>query len=210
MVEEFGAYSESTPEIQEGAWETGEWSKESVQQAISRIEKNQKKASQTRGQIRKQKKENTQLAQFLIMLINTLTNSKVLTALHHVFFSPETGGPYKNVNHKVVVGLFIPFYRAEMEQFKLQEFYQELLPPVEETIVLSNYIDYLKKLSFKYHDDIALNQQNLLQLIVYIVLHFTRLDVSEFNDDQKKELIISIVQDLFGIQNQIDVKKVRL
>jgi len=210
-MEEFGSYSEGFEDIQqEGGAEWAEWWKEALQQAISRIEKEQKKAAQTRGQIQAQKKKNNAFALFLTFLLKHLNNDKILIEIQRVFFAENTWWPYKNVNHNILVGLFAPFYRKEIEHFGLHSYYEQLVTEKTRITRLSDYVSYLKKLSHHYHDNVAYDQQHLLQLIIYIINHFDIIDTNDFDDKQKKDLIISITHDLFGIQHTIDVKRVIL
>ena len=155
------------------------------------------------------------MATFLTFLLQTLESDKIIISLHKVFFSEDTGGAQVNVNHKVIIWFFAPFYQDEIEQYWLNPLYHELiqwsqLSHQSSSIKLSSYIEYLKKVSYTYHNNFALDQQQLLQLIINILLHFEVIDVTQLKDEQKKELIISITQDLFGIQYVIDVKKVTL
>jgi len=214
MIDERGSFDNSSPEAQQSPLGP-EQSKEAIQHAIDRIEKEQKKASETRWQIRKQKKEDIHMATFLTFLLQTLESDKIIISLHKVFFSEDTGGAQVNVNHKVIIWFFAPFYQDEIEQYWLNPLYHELiqwsqLSHQSSSIKLSSYIEYLKKVSYTYHNNFALDQQQLLQLIINILLHFEVIDVTQLKDEQKKELIISITQDLFGIQYVIDVKKVTL
>lgn len=187
-----------------------EWaeSSESKEQAIARIEKEQKKAAQTRWQIQQSKKKNQNLAAFLTFLLQHINNDKIISLFHSVFFHKTSIGT-SHVNHVVFVGMLAPFFWSEAEQIGVSKLYDEFYSP---SVIqwLEPYISYLKKLSYAYHDDVALDQQQLLQLIIEILKHFSITDTSWYTDEEKKEFIIGIVHDLFGIQHTIDVKKVTL
>jgi hypothetical protein len=206
-LEEFGGWiGESASEIDQGT----EWqeSSESKEKAIARIEKEQKKAAQTRGQIQDSKKDNKALAAFMTFLLQNINNEKIIMISHDVFFhKTEAGSTY--VNHKVFAWTLAPFFWQEAIAAGVEELYNEMYTP-KATQWLQWYISYLKKLSYTYHDNIALDQQALLQLIIEILKHFHIIDTEEYSDEKKKEFIIDIVHDLFGIQHTIDVKKVIL
>ncbi len=187
--------------------EIGE-SKEAIQAAIAHIEKESKKASETRWHIQQQKKQNTHIAGFLIFLLQQLTN-KLLHWLHIVFFSSDTGWSQKNINHKVIVWLFAPFYKKEIDQHNLWSLYNDLQKEQEKLSVVE-YIHYLKQVSYRFHDNIALNQQNLLQLIIDIMKHYKIINTTEFEQIEKEKLTATIIQELFGIQHNIDSKKVTI
>lgn len=206
-LEEIGGWiGESASEISQ--WTEWQESSESKEQAIARIEKEQKKATQTRGQIQRSKKDNQALASFMTFLLQNINNEKIIMIAHEVFFhKTEWWSTY--VNHKVFAWTLAPFFRQEAIAAGIEKLYSDMYTPTT-TQWLQWYISYLKKLSYTYHDNIALDQQALLQLIIEILKHFHIIDTSEYNDEKKKEFIIDIVHDLFGIQNTIDVKKVIL
>lgn len=88
-IEELTTSSAQENNEQYNLQEIGE-SKEAIQAAIARIEKDNQKASETRGQIQQQKKQNKDIADFLTFLLQQLTNT-LLRDLHLVFFSSDTG-----------------------------------------------------------------------------------------------------------------------
>jgi hypothetical protein len=146
------------------------------------------------------------LAQFLTFLLQQINNDKILSLFHTVFFhETKTGTMY--VNHTVFVGILAPFYRKEAVAMGVDELYTDMYTELV-TQSLADYVAYLKKLSYTYHDNIALDQQQLLQLIIEILKHFHIVSTEKYTDEQKKDFIIEIVHDLFGIQHTIDVKKV--
>ncbi len=206
-LEEFwSSLGESAGEVNQSS--EGQESSESKEQAIARIEKEQKKAAQTRGQIRTSKQEGAALAQFLIFLLQAVESEKIISYFHKVFFhKTKTWSTY--VNHKVFVGMLAPFFRQEAREAQVDIFFKDI-HQIETADSLSSYVSYLKKLSYTYHDNIALDQQQLLQLIIEILQYFWIIDTKEYTDEQKKDFIIEIVHDLFWIQHKIDVKRVIL
>lgn len=208
-IEELTTSSAQENNEQYNLQEIGE-SKEAIQAAIARIEKDNQKASETRGQIQQQKKQNKDIADFLTFLLQQLTNT-LLRDLHLVFFSSDTGWPQKNINHKVIVWLFAPFYKEQITQYHLWSLYNDLLAE-QDNLSLTQYIHYLKQVSYRFHDNIALNQQRLLQLVIDIMKQYTIIDNSynTWEQEEKNKLIATIIQELFGIQHNIDINKVNI
>lgn len=207
-IEEFTTTAQENSE-QYNAQEIWE-SKEAIQAAIARIEKDSKKASETRGQIQQQKKQNKDMADFLTFLLQQLTN-KILRDLHLVFFSSDTGWPQKNINHKVIIWLFAPFYKEQIEQYHLWSLYNDLLAEPN-NLSLTQYIHYLKQVSYRFHDNIALNQQRLLQLVIDIMKQYSIIDNThkDWEKEAKDNLVATIIQELFGIQHSINIDKVSI
>jgi len=79
-----------------------------TEEAVRRVQDNQRKAKQVQQQIKQDKDNNEKLAHFLIFLLQNITNEKLITTLYETFFKtkhPKTNVTYlrKNINTVVIV-----------------------------------------------------------------------------------------------------------
>ncbi|MCF7835192.1 hypothetical protein K9M48_04050 [Candidatus Gracilibacteria bacterium] len=141
-----------------------------------RVQENNQKAKKVGQQIKKDKQINNNIAEFIGHLLNTLKSEKIVIGIYQVFFkvkNTKTNITYlrKNPNNMVIIGVFAPFYKKEIEKFKLGEFFDELIEN-DSGSNLESYIKYLKKLSAKYHDNIPINKHDFLEFLLDVVLEF--------------------------------------
>ena len=94
------------------SWESW-WSlKENVTEAdVQRIQENSRQMKKIAQQLQQDKKQNSQLADFLTFLLWEISNENIIKWLYNTFFitiDPKTNIPYfrKNMNDVVVVWLF--------------------------------------------------------------------------------------------------------
>jgi benzoyl-CoA reductase/2-hydroxyglutaryl-CoA dehydratase subunit BcrC/BadD/HgdB len=139
------------------------------------------------------------------MILQDMTNDKVLTAIHDVFFREDTGGNQHNINDRLIAGLFAPFYQSMLTQYHVDTFFQELIKNDSDKTI-DGYISYLMRLSQTYHNDIALSQQKITQLVINILQHFGIVS-TDMEPEHKTQTLTRILQDLFGIQNHVDIAK---
>jgi len=133
-----------------------------TEEAVRRVQDNQKKAKQAQQQIQQDKANNAKLAQFLTFLLKTLKNDKLIVALYEVFFKtkhPKTEITYlrKSINTIVVVGIFAPFFPQEIKQFGLGPYFEKLIA-INKKPAITEYLTYLKQLSKTYHDNIPMDK----------------------------------------------------
>ncbi|USN56965.1 MAG: hypothetical protein H6766_00340 [Candidatus Peribacteria bacterium] len=140
-----------------------------------------------------------------MMILQTVSDDKLIVALHHVFFEEDTGGNTHNVNDKLIAGLFAPFFENVLEDFHVDMYYKHLID-TQSARSIDGYTDYLKRLSGAYHNNVALNQQKLTQLIIYILKYFSIIgDAPE--PEYKQQILTRLLHDLFGIQNSVNIAK---
>lgn len=204
MDESFESYEwAAAAEGMEWLWSWAE-SQEASPEAIARVEKNQKKAKAIAQHIKKSKQQNRNVAAFLGMLLQNITSDKLIHSLHAVFFQEDTGGSTHNINDKLIAGLFVPFFENNLADYHIEPLYQPLIG-TDSARTIDGYTNYLKCLSQTYHNDVALNQQKLTQLIIYLLGYFGIID-SDADEGYKEQIIVRILQDLFGIQHQVDTQ----
>ena len=83
----------------------------------------------------------------------------------------------------VVAGLFIPFFKKEAEFFTVRPMYQTFAP--EQIHNTQEYVTYLKKLSWQYHDNIPLDKEPLLNLLLLINEEFIGPNKENTHDELK-------------------------
>lgn len=186
--------------------EIGWWVREDVnkvtEEAVRRVQDNQKKAKQAQQQIQQDKQNNAKFAQFLTFLLKKLTNDVLVTALYDVFFKtkhPKTDITYlrKSINTIVVVGMFAPFFPAEIQQFGLAPFFDKLIP-LNKKPNITDYLSYLKNLSKTYHDNIPIDKTAFIKFLIQILMEFGLVNKETMTEDQKKELQLGLQKELYG------------
>ena len=147
-----------------------------TEEAVRRIQDQSKKAQQVHQQIQDDKANNTNIAKFLSLLMESIKNDRIVSLLYDVFWktkNPETWVTHlrKKINVTVIAGFFYPFYIKESEKIWVSGLFDTLLSekwPMD----LHIYINYIKRLAAKYHDNIALDQDHLLKLLLEIIKYF--------------------------------------
>lgn len=186
--------------------EEGWWVREDVnkvtEEAVRRVQDNQKKAKQAQQQIQQDKQTNAKFAHFLTFLLRKIDNDKLITALYEVFFKtkhPKTDLTYlrKNINTIVIVGMFAPFFPAEIQQFGLDSFFEKLIS-LEETPKITEYLSYLKQLSKTYHDNIPIDKHAFIAFLTEVLIEFDLVNKDSLTEDQKKELQTGLQKELYG------------
>ena len=173
-----------------------------TEEAVRRVQDNQKKAQQIAQQIKKDKDLNDKFAQFLIFLLRAINNEKLIKTLYEAFFKtkhPKTELTYirKNINTIVIVGMFAPFYPKEIHQYQLEPFFTSL-PHFSTSPTATSYIEYLKSLSQTHHDNIPMEKGALLDFLVEILIEYHLVNTSQMDHQEKQELRESLSQTLYG------------
>jgi hypothetical protein len=169
-----------------------------TEEAVRRIQENQKKAQQVGQDIKNDKATNGKYAKFLTFLLKDIKNDHLIKQIYHVFFKTrheETDLVHlrKNMNTIVVVGMFIPFYQDEIKELELENIYQDIFS-FGEDINLTRYINYIKKLLPKHHDNINIDKQEFTKLLTQITEYYqlteklSNENTIEFENTIKKEL----------------------
>lgn len=173
-----------------------------TEEAVRRIQENQKKAKQIAQQIQDDKTTNGKFVQFLQFLLRKLNNEQLIKALYEVFFKtkhPKTNVQYlrKTINTIVVVGMFAPFYHNEIQKFWLDSFFQKLAT-LGTVPSLTWYVQYLKALSKTYHDNIPIDKENFIDFLVELLGEYKLISKSKMSEDEQKELKSSLSKELYG------------
>ena len=177
-----------------------EWA-ETITDAMREAVAEQAKATaRIAKRIRNSKAQHHAYAQFLNFLLHTLSDELVAN-LWQLFFTntdPKSKISYtrKTTNYPVLIGLFVPFFRSEIIEYKMRSLYQDIYNPTL-TLTPRSYIQYLKTLAHTMHDNIALDQARLLQVIMLIFQEFNLVDPKNLEETKLKEIKSLIRQELF-------------
>lgn len=182
-------------------WEVREDANKVTEEAVRRVQDDQKKAQQVGQEIKSDKATNSKFANFLTFLLKDIKNDHLIRQIYHVFLKTkheETALVHlrKSMNTLLVVGMFIPFYQDKIKELEIEFLYQDIFT-FDGTIDLTWYIRYIKQLLPKYHDNISIDKQEFTKLLTQIAeyYHLTEKlsaeNTIEFEDTVKKELSIN-------------------
>ena len=146
-----------------------------TEEAVKRVQDGGKQAKQIQAQIKKDKAINNNIAQFLQFLLKQIKNDDLVSYIYKTFFivtNQKTWAKYykKQVNNVVIVWFFAPFFGDKIEEYRLQSYYEDI--KIQGNITLASYIDYIKRLSKKHHDNIPVDKDSLLNLLCLIIMEF--------------------------------------
>lgn len=162
------------------------------EQDRQRIQNDWAKAKKVQQQIQASKQENNKIANFLAFLLKDIQDEKIMNGIYHTFFktqNPEDNQIYlrKTANSLVLIWFFAPFYQETIKESKLEKYFENLW--IQENINFGNYLEYLTALSEKYHDNIPIIQEALVDLIYQIVTYY-QIKAPWLKEDEIKPLII--------------------
>jgi hypothetical protein len=92
--------------------------------------------------------------------------------------------------------MFVPFFRDKIIEYKMQSLYSQLYDP-HMAINPTSYLIYLKKLASSMHDNIALDQQLLLECIMEIYKEFNIIDPQALTEEKYEQIHALIKQELY-------------
>lgn len=169
---------------------------------VKRVQEQGKKAKQAQQAIKKDKDDNAHLSQFLTFLLKNIKNDKLITLVYNAFFKvkhPQSNIVYlrKNINTKIIVGIFIPFYKQEAEKSKVMPFYSSILMQ-NTTNTVADYVSYLKKLSGLYHDNIPIEKDALIAVITAIILQYTNINTDKDILERKQLIQLEVAKLLYN------------
>ena len=146
-----------------------------TEEAVRRVQASSAQAKQIQAQIKQDKAINNNLAKFLEFLLKNIKTDKLMTSVYNTFFKvsdPKTWAIYfrKKINNIVIVWFFAPFFKEQIHEYWLDNYYADILP--QWNISLNTYMWYIKNLSKKHHDNIPINKESLLTLLYYIMVEF--------------------------------------
>ncbi len=152
-------------------------------------------------QIAGSKAQNNAFAKFLTFLLSQIKSENLISILYNLFFTtkdPYHGTIYirKSSNYPIIVGLFVPFFWDKIIEYKMQSLYNTLYDP-KMIINPTNYLVYLKRLANVMHDNIALDQELLLQCIMEIYKEFHIIDPQALTDEKYEQIHALIKQELY-------------
>jgi len=140
-----------------------------TEEAVRRVQDDQKKAQQVGQDIKKDKATNNKFAKFLTFLLKDIKSDTLLKQIYHTFFKTrheETDLVHlrKSMNTIVVVGMFVPFYQEEIKELELEWIYQDIRY-FDGDVYLTKYIDFIKHLLPKYHDNVIIDKKEFTKLL---------------------------------------------
>ena len=146
-----------------------------TEEAVRRVQASSAQAKQIQAQIKQDKAINNNLAKFLEFLLKNIKTDELMTSVYNTFFKvsdPKTWAIYfrKKINNIVIVWFFAPFFKEQIHEYWLDNYYADILP--QWNISLNTYMWYIKNLSKKHHDNIPINKESLLTLLYYIMVEF--------------------------------------
>ncbi|MEI6673015.1 MAG: hypothetical protein WCL02_06950 [bacterium] len=165
------------------------------------MQDDQKKAQQVGQEIKNDKATNGKYAKFLTFLLKDIKNDHLIRQIYQVFFKTkheETDLVHlrKSMNTIVVVGIFMPFYQEEIKELELNIVYQDIFT-FDGDIYLTKYIEYIKQLLPKHHDNIVIDRQEFTKLLTQIAEYYNLTEklsnenTIEFENTIKKELSLN-------------------
>lgn len=153
------------------------------------------------GKIAGSKAQHTVYAKFLAFLLWKIKSDELISSLYKLFFT--TKDPYhgtihirKSTNYPVLIGMFVPFFRNKVIEYKMQPLYSPLYDP-SQSVTIHSYLVYLKKLAQAMHDNVALDQQLLLQCIMHIFQEFNVVDIKALEENELEEIQSLIKKELY-------------
>jgi len=179
-------------------WEVREDTNKVTEAAVRRVQDDQQKAQQVGQDIKDDKATNNKFANFLAFLLKDIRDDRLIKQIYQVFFktrNEETDLVHlrKNMNTIVVVGMFAPFYQEEMKELELQTAYEDIFS-FDGDIHLTKYINYIKKLLPKHHDNIIIDRSEFIKLLTILgeYYHLTEKlspeKTLEFEETLQKEI----------------------
>ncbi len=172
-----------------------------TEEAVRRIQEESKQAKQTQQQIQQDKQANNKLANFLSFLLSEIKDEKIITLLYELFFKTKhhtTGTLYlrKKINTLVVVWFFFPFYTSEAKKIGISSLFETLT--TKEPLNLTWYINYIKKLSATYHDNIPLDPEILISFLIAIISYFKLYSLETLDKQQYENFVLHIKNELYS------------
>lgn len=95
-----------------------------------------------------------------------------------------------------MVWIFVPFYQDEIKRLELVSIYQDIFV-FDGDSYLTKYIEYIKQLLSKHHDNNIIDKQEFIKLLSVIAENYHLIEklsnekTIEFEDTIKKELSLS-------------------
>jgi len=180
-------------------WQVRENTNKVTEEAVRRIQDNQKKAQQIGQDIKKDKATNDKFANFLAFLLSDIKNDTLIKQIYHTFFvtvpeTTETNNLNKSMHITVIVGTFVPFYQNTIQELWLEAIYQDIRT-FTSTTDLSTYIPYIRELLTKHDHPKTINKEAYTKLLHQIAEHYNLIE--KLTPEQSIELEHTIKKELF-------------
>jgi len=169
---------------------------------IIHIQESEKQAKKVAQQIQNNKQINNKIAKFLAFLMKDIKEENLLKDVYQVFFTTKDEQKNitylkKNINSILIAGMFAPFYPNQIQKFQLN-IYFEKFRNFGQKVTVDTYIDYLKKLSKHYHDNVPINQQTLINFLINLFVYYKVLPPETKETEQHNHITHTIKTKLFG------------
>lgn len=178
-----------------------EWNEKITDAMREAVAEQARQSKAIAGQISGSKAQHNAYAKFLTFLLWQIKSDELIRILYNLFFTtkdPYHGTKYirKSSNYPVIIGMFVPFFRDKIIEYKMQSLYSSLYDP---TMVINptSYLIYLKQLASSMHDNIALDQQLLLECIMEIYKEFHIIDPQSLSEEKYEQIHALIKQELY-------------
>lgn len=178
-----------------------EWTEKITDAMKEAIAEQARQSKAIAWQIAGSKAQHNAYAKFLTFLLGQIKSETLISILYNLFFT--TKDPYhwtkyirKSWNYPVIVGMFVPFFWDKITEYKMQSLYSSLYD-VNMIINPTNYLIYLKRLASVMHDNIALDQELLLQCIMEIYKEFHIIDPQALTEEKYEQIHALIKQELY-------------
>lgn len=180
---------------------TNEWNEKITDAMREAVAEQARQTKAIAGQIAGSKAQHNAYAKFLIFLLSQLKSENLISILYNLFFT--TKDPYhwtkyirKSSNYPIIIGMFAPFFRDKIIEYKMQPLYEKLY---DSTMSMNptNYLIYLKKLAHAMHDNIALDQELLVQCIMEIYKEFHIIEIKTITEEQYEQIQELIQKELY-------------
>lgn len=178
-----------------------EWTEKITDAMKEAVAEQARQSKAIAGQIAGSKAQHNAYAKFLIFLLSQIKSETLISILYNLFFVTKDtyhGTKYirKSSNYPVIIGMFVPFFWDKIIEYKMQSLYSTLYDPTM-TITPTNYLIYLKQLASSMHDNIALDQELLLQCIMEIYKEFHIIDPQALTEEKYEQIHALIRQELY-------------
>ncbi len=170
-----------------------------TEEAVRRVQEDNKKAQQVWQEIKKDKDKNNKIAKFLWFLLKSIDDDLV-EYLYKTFFliqDHKTNLTHinKNINMVLLIWLFAPFYGPEIREHNIQEYFESFVD-LDSSITLSQYVWYAKKIIKTYDNNTDTNKKNFLELILKISKAYEL--TAKLSIEAHHELRKSVSKELWG------------
>jgi len=179
-------------------WQVREDTNKVTEEAVRRIQDNQKKAQQIGQDIKNDKATNDKFANFLAFLLSDIKSDTLIKQLYQTFFTTieqESEAPNIKNNRDIalIVGMFVPFYEQHIKEIQLNDHYQDIRP-FEGNISLTIYIEYIKKLITKHQKHMNLKKESFAKLLSYLGEYYQLIE--KLSPEKANEFEITIQKEL--------------